>query len=96
MSACIPEGGKVAVTGLPLSETQRLLRWLHKPTSRLTARTDTIGYDLAVQSVRSGDENTLRKTLGLLETTVGGVGIILGAGIYALVGEAAGKAGDTV
>ncbi len=38
----------------------------------------------------------LRKTLGLLETTVGGVGIILGAGIYALVGEAAGKAGDAV
>lgn len=39
---------------------------------------------------------TLRRTLGLLETTVGGVGIILGAGIYALVGEAAGKAGDAV
>ncbi len=39
---------------------------------------------------------TLRRTLGLLETTVGGVGIILGAGIYALVGEAAGKAGDGV
>ena len=38
----------------------------------------------------------LRETLGLLETTVGGVGIILGAGIYALVGEAAGKAGDAV
>lgn len=31
-----------------------------------------------------------------METTVGGVGIILGAGIYALVGEAAGKAGDAV
>lgn len=39
---------------------------------------------------------TLRRTLGLLETTVGGVGIILGAGIYALVGEAAGKAGDAL
>lgn len=45
--------------------------------------------------VAKGDP-TLRRTLGLLETTVGGVGIILGAGIYALVGEAAGKAGDAV
>jgi APA family basic amino acid/polyamine antiporter len=38
----------------------------------------------------------LRRSLGLLETTVGGVGLILGAGIYALVGEAAGKAGNAV
>jgi len=38
----------------------------------------------------------LRRSLNLLETTVGGVGIILGAGIYALVGEAAGRAGNTV
>ena len=97
MSACIPEGGRVAVAGPPLSETQPLLSWLHKLTSRLTARADTIGHDLAVKNERSGDgENTLRKTLGLLETTVGGVGIILGAGIYALVGEGRGKAGDAV
>ena len=39
---------------------------------------------------------TLRRSLGLLETTLGGVGIILGAGIYALVGEVAGKAGNAV
>ncbi|HEU4760520.1 MAG TPA: APC family permease [Dehalococcoidia bacterium] len=39
---------------------------------------------------------TLRRTLGLLETTLSGVGIILGAGIYALVGEVAAKAGNTL
>jgi APA family basic amino acid/polyamine antiporter len=38
----------------------------------------------------------LRRSLGLLETTAGGVGIILGAGIYVLVGEAAGEAGNAV
>lgn len=38
----------------------------------------------------------LRRSLGLVELTLGGVGIILGAGIYALVGEAAGKAGNAV
>jgi APA family basic amino acid/polyamine antiporter len=38
----------------------------------------------------------LRRSLGLLETTVGGVGIILGAGIYVLVGEVAGKSGNAV
>jgi APA family basic amino acid/polyamine antiporter len=42
------------------------------------------------------DAPALRRSLGLLETTVGGVGIILGAGIYVLVGEVAGKAGDTL
>jgi APA family basic amino acid/polyamine antiporter len=36
----------------------------------------------------------LERRLGLFETTVGGVGIILGAGIYALVGEVAGRAAD--
>ncbi|HEY5640515.1 MAG TPA: APC family permease [Dehalococcoidia bacterium] len=39
---------------------------------------------------------TLRRSLGLLETTLGGVGIILGAGIYALVGEVAAKSGDAM
>lgn len=38
----------------------------------------------------------LRRSLGLVETTIGGVGIILGAGIYALIGEAAGRAGNAV
>jgi len=44
----------------------------------------------------SEDPATLRRSLGLFETTLGGIGIILGAGIYALVGEVAGKAGDAV
>ncbi len=39
---------------------------------------------------------SLRRTLGLFEVTISGVGIILGAGIYALIGEAAGLAGNTV
>ncbi len=38
----------------------------------------------------------LKRTLGLLETTFYGVGVILGAGIYALIGEAAGLAGNAV
>lgn len=36
----------------------------------------------------------LKRSLGLLEATVCGVGIILGAGIYALIGKAAGMAGN--
>ncbi|MEM7819520.1 MAG: APC family permease [Candidatus Aenigmatarchaeota archaeon] len=39
---------------------------------------------------------TLKRELGLIETTMCGVGIILGAGIYALVGKAAGIAGNAV
>ncbi|HEY5638592.1 MAG TPA: APC family permease [Dehalococcoidia bacterium] len=42
------------------------------------------------------EKPTLRRSLGLLETTLGGVGIILGAGIYALVGEVAAKSGDAM
>ncbi len=42
------------------------------------------------------ETHTLRKTLGLLETTIGGVGIILGAGIYVLVGKVAGEAGNAL
>ncbi len=38
----------------------------------------------------------LRKDLGLVGATFAGVGIILGAGIYALIGEAAGIAGNSV
>ncbi len=38
----------------------------------------------------------LKRALGLWEVTLSGVGIILGAGIYALVGEAAGLAGNAV
>ncbi|MGB9719374.1 MAG: APC family permease [Candidatus Anstonellales archaeon] len=38
----------------------------------------------------------LKRALGLLEITLCGVGIILGAGIYALIGKAAGMAGSAV
>lgn len=41
-------------------------------------------------------EVKLKRALGLLETTFCGVGIILGAGIYVLIGEAAGMGGNTV
>ena len=39
---------------------------------------------------------TLRRNLGLFEATCAGVGIIVGAGIYALIGAAAGLAGNMV
>lgn len=42
------------------------------------------------------EEHQLKKSLSLLEVIVYGVGIILGAGIYALIGEAAGIAGNMV
>ncbi len=38
----------------------------------------------------------LKRELGLLQATFAGVGIILGAGIYALIGEAAGIAGNSL
>jgi len=38
----------------------------------------------------------LKRVLGLFEVTLSGIGIILGAGIYALIGEAAGLAGNAV
>ncbi|MEM3007479.1 MAG: amino acid permease [Candidatus Nitrosotenuis sp.] len=38
----------------------------------------------------------LRRHLGLFHTTMYGVGLILGAGIYALIGDAAGKAGNSL
>ncbi len=38
----------------------------------------------------------LKRTIGLFESTAYGVGIILGAGIYALIGEAAGIAGNAL
>ncbi|MFH1977818.1 MAG: APC family permease [Candidatus Aenigmatarchaeota archaeon] len=40
-------------------------------------------------------EHALKKELGLFETTVYGIGIILGAGIYAIIGKAAGVTGDS-
>jgi len=38
----------------------------------------------------------LKRELGLLEVTLSGVGIILGAGIYALIGKATLLAGNAV
>ncbi len=43
-----------------------------------------------------GPGTRLRRELGLAAVTLSGVGIILGAGIYALLGEAAGLAGNAV
>jgi len=42
------------------------------------------------------DKVGLKRELGLLEVTLSGIGIILGAGIYALIGKAAGLAGNSV
>ena len=44
------------------------------------------------QIVRS----SLKRTIGTFEATVFGVGIILGAGIYSLIGPAAGSAGNSL
>src|SRR3972149_595049 len=38
----------------------------------------------------------LKRHMGLFQITMYGVGLILGAGIYVLIGEAAGIAGDAV
>ena len=43
-----------------------------------------------------GKKIELKRELGLLEATLAGVGVILGAGIYALIGQAAGLAGNSV
>lgn len=42
------------------------------------------------------EKTDLKRELGLFEVTLSGVGIILGAGIYALIGKAAGMAGNSV
>ncbi len=42
------------------------------------------------------DERGLKRALGLFETSAYGVGIIVGAGIYALIGSIAGLAGNAV
>src|SRR3972149_7651489 len=38
----------------------------------------------------------LKRELGLLEVTLSGVGIILGAGIYAIIGKASGLTGNSL
>jgi APA family basic amino acid/polyamine antiporter len=45
---------------------------------------------------RVGSAPSLRRVLGLVEVTAGGVGIIIGAGIYVLLGEATAQAGSLV
>jgi APA family basic amino acid/polyamine antiporter len=41
-------------------------------------------------------KSSLKKEIGMFEATTFGVGIILGAGIYALIGPAAGTAGNAL
>lgn len=41
-------------------------------------------------------KSSLKRTIGTFEATVFGVGIILGAGIYSLIGPAAGSAGNSL
>lgn len=41
-------------------------------------------------------KSPLKRELGLLEVTLSGVGIILGAGVYVLIGQAAGLAGNAI
>lgn len=43
-----------------------------------------------------GDESELRRDLGLGSLTFYGIGLILGAGIYSILGEAAGVAGEAL
>ena len=43
-----------------------------------------------------GTKVPLKRELGLFEVTLSGIGIILGAGIYALVGEGAALAGNAL
>lgn len=43
-----------------------------------------------------GSTPALRRSLGLLQLTAGGIGIIIGAGVYVLLGAAAGEAGAAV
>lgn len=45
---------------------------------------------------RRAEPPSLRRVLGLLEVTAGGVGIIIGAGIYVLLGAATAEAGSLV
>jgi APA family basic amino acid/polyamine antiporter len=44
----------------------------------------------------TGPPPALRRELGLFEVTMAGIGVVLGAGIYALLGKGAGLAGNAV
>jgi len=54
-----------------------------------------VGFSFDMSKER-GKEIKLKRELGLLEATFAGVGIIVGAGIYALLGIAAGTVGNAV
>ena len=47
-------------------------------------------------SSEGGSPPKLKRTIGLFQATVFGIGLILGAGIYSIIGEAAGIAGNIV
>jgi basic amino acid/polyamine antiporter, APA family len=49
-----------------------------------------------IGSYKTGKKLTLKRDLGLFNATAAGVGIIVGAGIYVLIGAAAGLAGNMV
>ncbi|MBI2867834.1 MAG: amino acid permease, partial [Chloroflexi bacterium] len=44
----------------------------------------------------AAEQPTLQRSLGLFQTTAVGVAIIVGAGIYVLIGEAAERAGSAL
>lgn len=50
---------------------------------------------MTITGRRGLEPRALRRQLGLWSITLSGVGIVLGAGIYVLIGEAAGEAGNT-
>ena len=47
-------------------------------------------------SRRRRPPSNLKRTIGLFQATIFGIGLILGAGIYSIIGEAAGIAGNIV
>lgn len=55
-----------------------------------------IFINLYIIYILMGEKASLKRELGLLEVTLSGVGIILGAGIYALLGRASGLAGNSL
>ncbi len=52
--------------------------------------------DLNESSSTPEGDSALRRDLGLLQVSLGGIGLILGAGIYALIGQAAAESGSLV
>src|SRR5713226_6487358 len=65
------------------------------PVARLTDE-ESPDVRRRARAASGGARTKLRRSLGLLEITAGGVGIIIGAGIYVLIGAATARAGATV